>query len=84
MNRIPLPFYTGKKFSRNAACPCGSGLKYKHCCLARHRQEVQTYESGLQMAILEQQQRAMAIAGVAFCRDSATPAARQPITRSNP
>jgi len=20
--------------SRNALCPCGSGKKYKHCCLA--------------------------------------------------
>jgi hypothetical protein len=24
-----------EKFSRNAPCPCGSGLKYKHCCLAK-------------------------------------------------
>ncbi len=23
------------KVSRNASCPCGSGLKYKHCCLAK-------------------------------------------------
>jgi hypothetical protein len=22
----------GKKISRNAPCPCGSGKKYKHCC----------------------------------------------------
>jgi hypothetical protein len=22
----------GKKVSRNAPCPCGSGKKYKHCC----------------------------------------------------
>jgi hypothetical protein len=22
----------GKKLSRNAPCPCGSGKKYKHCC----------------------------------------------------
>ena len=22
-----------KKLSRNAPCPCGSGKKYKHCCL---------------------------------------------------
>jgi uncharacterized protein YecA (UPF0149 family) len=21
------------KISRNAPCPCGSGKKYKHCCL---------------------------------------------------
>ena len=24
------------KISRNAPCPCGSGKKYKHCCLDRH------------------------------------------------
>ncbi len=22
-----------KKVPRNAPCPCGSGTKYKHCCL---------------------------------------------------
>ena len=22
-----------KKFPRNAPCPCGSGKKYKHCCI---------------------------------------------------
>jgi len=25
--------FTGKKIKRNAPCPCGSGEKYKHCCL---------------------------------------------------
>ena len=25
-----------KKISRNAPCPCGSGKKYKKCCLSRH------------------------------------------------
>jgi len=25
------PFASGKKVSRNAPCPCGSGRKYKHC-----------------------------------------------------
>jgi len=25
----------GKKLSPNAACPCGSGEKYKHCCLSK-------------------------------------------------
>jgi preprotein translocase subunit SecA len=23
--------YAGQNLSRNAACPCGSGRKYKHC-----------------------------------------------------
>jgi len=25
----------GKKLSRNAPCPCGSGKKYKHCCIRK-------------------------------------------------
>ncbi len=28
-----LAGFTGKKISRNAPCPCGSGKKYKKCCL---------------------------------------------------
>jgi uncharacterized protein YecA (UPF0149 family) len=24
-----------RKIGRNDPCPCGSGLKYKHCCLNR-------------------------------------------------
>lgn len=27
--------YTGDKIGRNAPCPCGSGKKYKHCCLRK-------------------------------------------------
>ena len=23
------------KINRNSLCPCGSGLKYKHCCLSK-------------------------------------------------
>jgi hypothetical protein len=26
-----------KKIGRNEPCPCGSGKKYKHCCLNRHQ-----------------------------------------------
>ena len=25
----------GKRISRNAPCPCGSGKKYKHCCYGK-------------------------------------------------
>ncbi len=28
---------------RNALCPCGSGLKYKKCCLKRVSAEAQLY-----------------------------------------
>ncbi len=27
----------GKQVGRNAACPCGSGKKYKDCCLRKHK-----------------------------------------------
>jgi len=30
---MPTPISIPKKVSRNAPCPCGSGKKYKHCCL---------------------------------------------------
>lgn len=26
---------TNPKFKRNAACPCGSNKKFKHCCLKK-------------------------------------------------
>ena len=30
------------KISRNAPCPCGSGIKYKKCCLPKHKAEKAT------------------------------------------
>jgi len=30
---IPEPVNVGVKVGRNEPCPCGSGRKYKHCCL---------------------------------------------------
>ncbi len=29
------PYHAGPKVGRNDPCPCGSGLKYKKCCLAK-------------------------------------------------
>jgi len=29
------PLSTGPKVGRNEPCPCGSGLKYKKCCLSK-------------------------------------------------
>jgi hypothetical protein len=29
----PTPIIVGPKIGRNEKCPCGSGLKYKNCCL---------------------------------------------------
>lgn len=31
----PAPVRVAKKAGRNDPCPCGSGKKYKHCCLAK-------------------------------------------------
>ena len=28
---------SGKKIGRNDPCPCGSGKKYKHCCMKKER-----------------------------------------------
>ena len=34
LNRILKPIFAEKtKLGRNDSCPCGSGLKYKKCCL---------------------------------------------------
>ena len=32
-----------KKVGRNDPCPCGSGLKYKRCCLGKEDQEWQRW-----------------------------------------
>jgi preprotein translocase subunit SecA len=34
-NAIILPIRTTPKVSRNQSCPCGSGKKYKKCCLLK-------------------------------------------------
>ncbi len=31
----PTPLSTEPKVGRNEPCPCGSGLKYKKCCLSK-------------------------------------------------
>jgi len=31
---LPPPAGTRRKVGRNAPCPCGSGLKYKRCCVS--------------------------------------------------
>jgi SEC-C motif domain protein len=31
----PAPTVSSKKAGRNDPCPCGSGKKYKHCCLQK-------------------------------------------------
>jgi hypothetical protein len=36
-----------KKLSRNALCPCGSGKKYKHCCIHKDFDWVKTEDGGI-------------------------------------
>jgi hypothetical protein len=31
----PQPFIAGPKTGRNELCPCGSGIKFKRCCIAK-------------------------------------------------
>lgn len=31
--KVPQPYHAEAKPDRNDACPCGSGKKYKNCCL---------------------------------------------------
>jgi hypothetical protein len=39
------------KVGRNEPCPCGSGKKYKHCCLAREERRSQSRGDGVFLAI---------------------------------
>lgn len=34
----PMPVPNEPKIGRNDPCPCGSGLKYKKCCLSKSAQ----------------------------------------------
>lgn len=34
-SQTPIGFVSQKNAPRNAPCPCGSGLKYKRCCLGK-------------------------------------------------
>jgi uncharacterized protein YecA (UPF0149 family) len=35
--RVKATEVPSKKIGRNEPCPCGSGKKYKHCCLNSHK-----------------------------------------------
>jgi len=34
----PAPAPPAQRVGRNDPCPCGSGKKYKHCCMRKDRQ----------------------------------------------
>ena len=48
--RVTIPQATGKKqkVGRNEPCPCGSGKKYKKCCLNNPKEEVNVLSTSAQ------------------------------------
>lgn len=42
-----------KKVGRNEPCPCGSGRKYKHCCLLTKRQQARERPPPLGISVKE-------------------------------
>jgi SEC-C motif-containing protein len=43
--RAELTDVPAEKIGRNEPCPCGSGKKYKHCCLGKHEAAIWTKET---------------------------------------
>ncbi len=43
--RAELAEVKSGKIGRNEPCPCGSGKKYKHCCLGKHEAAMQTKDT---------------------------------------
>ena len=37
LNQKASPIQSNVKIGRNEKCPCGSGKKYKKCCLLKHQ-----------------------------------------------
>jgi len=43
--RAELTDVPSEKIGRNESCPCGSGKKYKHCCLGKHEAAMRTKDT---------------------------------------
>jgi len=43
--RAELTDVPSEKIGRNEPCPCGSGKKYKHCCLGKHEAAMQAKDT---------------------------------------
>ncbi|HUT43249.1 MAG TPA: SEC-C metal-binding domain-containing protein [Desulfobacterales bacterium] len=43
--RAELADVPSEKIGRNQPCPCGSGKKYKHCCLGKHEAAMRTQDT---------------------------------------
>src|SRR6266571_1107214 len=52
----PRPMSRKQKLGRNSPCPCGSGRKFKHCCLsqlsASHGQKNPVLDGAIEEALL--------------------------------
>ena len=44
------------KIPRNAPCPCGSGRKYKHCCMRQGSEQLPEADPQVQIQILDSKQ----------------------------
>ena len=42
LNRMLNPPHASDKVGRNESCPCGSGKKYKKCCLGKKEEEIES------------------------------------------
>jgi len=45
-----------QRYGRNAPCPCGSGKKYKHCCLLKVSEARTTSRTDKASALAEQRE----------------------------
>jgi predicted O-linked N-acetylglucosamine transferase (SPINDLY family) len=61
---------SAQKVGRNDPCPCGSGRKYKHCCIAKDRELAAAARAG-QAAVGEILQRALQLHGQDLLEESA-------------
>jgi hypothetical protein len=65
---------TGRRVGRNEPCPCGSGRKYKHCCLAKD-------EAAAREARVKAEAKAAKAAEKAADKEGASPEAAPPPPR---
>ena len=66
------------KLSRNALCPCGSGKKYKHCCLGKALPGEEGSPASQIQASAEQRKMAIILGIVALCLGVAAGIWREP------
>lgn len=53
----------GKKISRNDPCPCGSGKKYKNCCIEKDKDKLYGVKFQVKRLVKEKKQKNFKIEG---------------------